>query len=171
MSTTSRQASISVLVSGAGSGTSARAPASMFPHESSGCSVGSRWLMVSWRSRLGMRRPGTRSGSRVGLQEASPGVVAYEGELTGRACEDFTVALDLLKISEAEAPVVDLNGVTRISHRGVDLLVSLQVDLEGQGRRFKLLASEDVWDALGRAGVAHVFVEGPPQASHERGEE
>ena len=106
----------------------------------------------------------------MGLLEASPGVVAYEGELTDRACEDFIIALDLLKISKAEAPVVDLSGVTRISPRGIDLLVSLRSDLDGQGRRLKLLASESVWDALRRAGAAHVFVEGPGGTSQERGE-
>jgi anti-anti-sigma regulatory factor len=105
----------------------------------------------------------------MGLLEASSGVVAYEGELVGQACEDFTVALDLLRISETKAPVVDLTGVTRISRYGVDLLVSLRSDMSFQGRRFKLLASDPVWDVLGQAGVADVFVEDSAGSSHERG--
>lgn len=106
----------------------------------------------------------------MGLLEASSGVVAYEGELVGQACEDFTVALDLLRISQTKAPIIDLTGVTRISRHGVGLLVSLRSDMDDQGRRFKLLASDRVWDVLGQVGVAHVFVEDSAGSSQERGE-
>jgi anti-anti-sigma regulatory factor len=105
----------------------------------------------------------------MGLLEAGPGIVACEGELVGRAsCEDFAVALDLLRTSNVDAPLVDLSRVSCISRRGVGLLVALRLDVDGQGRRLGLLASDRVWSVLERVGVAYVFPEkarGAPRAS------
>jgi anti-anti-sigma regulatory factor len=106
----------------------------------------------------------------MGLLEASPGVVACEGELEGSACEDFIVALDLLRVSKVAAPIVDLTGVTHISWRGVDQLVLLQSDLADRNRRFKLLASRCVWDAVERVGATYAFAEEDGGESRERGE-
>ncbi|MHC5057853.1 MAG: STAS domain-containing protein [Planctomycetota bacterium] len=96
----------------------------------------------------------------MGLLEAGPGVVACDGELVDpSSCEDFAVALDLLRTSNVDAPLVDLSRVRCISRRGVGLLVALRLDVDGQGRRLGLLASGRVWDALERVGVAYVFTE------------
>jgi anti-anti-sigma regulatory factor len=100
----------------------------------------------------------------MGLLEASPSVVACEGELVGGACDDFAVALYLLKRSDVDAPIVDLTKVSYISRRGISLLVALWSDMDDQGRRLELLASGRVWDVLGRVGVAHVFPMGPDEA-------
>ena len=102
----------------------------------------------------------------MGLLEASPRVVAYEGELVGRAsCEDFAVALDLLRTSGVGAPIVDLTGVRYISRRAIGLLVALWFDMKSKGRRLELQASDRVWEVLGRVGVAYVFPGKPTSAS------
>ena len=95
----------------------------------------------------------------MGLLEAGPHRVAYEGDLLGHACEEFGVALNLLRKSHFDAPTVDLSNVSYISSRGVGLLLALRFDMLDQGRRFRLLASDRVWNLLGRVGVAHVFPE------------
>ncbi len=97
----------------------------------------------------------------MGLIEAGPHIVTYEGELVGPACEDFGCALNLLRRSDVDVPIVDLSKVSYISSRGVGLLVALWFDMRDQGRRFELLASDRVWNLLGRIGVRHVFRERP----------
>ena len=83
----------------------------------------------------------------------------------GHGCEDFGVALNLLRRSHVDAPTVDLSNVNYISSRGVGLLLALRFDMLDQGRRFRLLASDRVWNLLGRVGVAHVFPGRPGLAS------
>ncbi len=101
----------------------------------------------------------------MGFLEADPHCVAYEGELLGHACEEFGVALNLLRRSHVDAPTVDLSNVSYISSRGVGLLLALRFDMLDQERRFRLLASDHVWSLLDRVGVAHVFPERPGLAS------
>ncbi len=105
----------------------------------------------------------------MGLIEAGPHVVTYEGELVGPACEDFESALNLLRISDIDVPIVDLSNVSYISSRGVGLLVALCFDMRDQGRRFDLMASDRVWNLLGRIGVREVLRESPtgPPAARE----
>ncbi|MHC4505979.1 MAG: STAS domain-containing protein [Planctomycetota bacterium] len=97
----------------------------------------------------------------MGLLEAGHHRVAYEGELLGRACEEFGAALNLLRRSHVDAPTVDLSNVSYISSRGVGLLLALRFDMLDQGRRLSLLASDRVWSLLVRVGVAHIFPERP----------
>ena len=97
----------------------------------------------------------------MGLLEAGPDVVAFDGEISERTREDFEGALDLLRSSDVEVPTVDLSCVSYISSGAVGLLVTLWVDMLDQGRRFDLLASDRVWDMLGKIGVACVFFKRP----------
>ncbi|MHC4199847.1 MAG: STAS domain-containing protein, partial [Planctomycetota bacterium] len=78
---------------------------------------------------------------------------------------EFAAALNLLRRSHVDAPTVDLSNVSYISSRGVGLLLALRFDMLDQERRFRLLASDHVWDLLDRVGVAHVFPERPVLAS------
>ncbi len=104
----------------------------------------------------------------MGLLEAGPSVVAFEGELVGEVCGDFAVALSVLKGSNVDVPIVDLTRVSYISRRSISLLVALWTDMDNQGRRLGLLVSDRVWGALMRVGVTHVFPMGPDESPWER---
>ena len=97
----------------------------------------------------------------MGVVSASADCVKLDDELAELEVPAVDKALDVLRKSSAEAPVVDMSEVTYICSRTIGLLVTLWVDLSQQGRWFDLVASDKVWSTLDKAGVARVFFQRP----------
>ncbi len=94
------------------------------------------------------------------LKSTGEALVA-DGDISAGCRPAFEKGLELLRVSGAEAPVVDLSRVTYIGSREIGLLVTLWVDLVDRGTHFDLKASDRVWAILERAGVARVFFHRP----------
>ena len=97
----------------------------------------------------------------MAIVEVSPGTVVIEGELLDDDCGEFREALEELRKSDVEIPTVDVSRVSAISSMPIGLLVTLCIDLLAEGRWFDLLASDKVWDVLGKVGLSGVFFRRP----------
>ncbi len=97
----------------------------------------------------------------MAIVEVSPGTVVIEGELLDDDCGEFQEALEGLRRSDVEIPTIDVSRVSAISSRPIGLLVTLCIDLLAEGRWFDLLASDRVWDVLGKVGLSGVFFRRP----------
>ena len=97
----------------------------------------------------------------MGVVKSGADGVVVDGDLSEAEFEDFEKALNVLRKSSVQAPVVDLSEVRYISSRAIGSLVTLWVDLSEKSRWFDLIASDRVWSILEKAGVAGVFFKRP----------
>ena len=97
----------------------------------------------------------------MGVVSTSADCVRFDDELAELEVPALEKALDVVRKSSAQAPVVDMSEVTYLCSRAIGLLVTLWVDLTQQGRWFDLVASDRVWSILEKAGVARVFFQRP----------
>ncbi len=104
----------------------------------------------------------------MAIVEVSPGGVVIEGELLDDDCGDFQEALEGLRNSDVKVPTVDVSRVSAISSRPIGLLVTLCIDLLAEGRWLDLLASDRVWDVLGKLGLSGVFFKRPDSTAQVR---
>jgi anti-anti-sigma regulatory factor len=97
----------------------------------------------------------------MGLVKSGPDGFAFEGKVMSEDIDVVERALDALRDSEVRTPTIDFENVEYIPSRIIGGLVALFVDLKEQGRWFNLKASDKVWETLGTAGVAGVFLKRP----------
>ncbi len=104
----------------------------------------------------------------MGLVNVDRDGLVFDGGLADEACARFESALDALRKSHVQTPTVDLSNVSYISSKAVGLLVALWIDMADEGSWFRLVASDRVWDVLGKAGVDGVFFKRPPEGAEAR---
>lgn len=104
----------------------------------------------------------------MAIVEVSPDAVVIEGELLDDDCGEFREALEGLRRSEVKVPTVDVSRVSAISSMPIGLLVTLCINLLAEGRWFDLLASDRVWDVLGKVGLSGVFFRRPDSTAQIR---
>lgn len=91
--------------------------------------------------------------------EPTDDTVLVVGELLSeQACARFERALNSLRESAHDVATVDVARVSVIAQKPIDLLFTLWLDLQGQGRALHLLAPDHVWNMLGEAAVNRALV-------------
>ncbi len=104
----------------------------------------------------------------MAIVAVSPAGDVIEGELLDDDCGEFREALEALRTSNVKVPTVDVSRVSAISSMPIGLLVTLCIRLLEEGRWFDLLASDKVWDVLGKVGLSGVFFKRPDPAAQTR---
>jgi uncharacterized coiled-coil DUF342 family protein/anti-anti-sigma regulatory factor len=98
----------------------------------------------------------------VRILKSKSDIVALSGDLSNDVAEQVEAALDPVRDSAVDVPVVDVSGVTTLSNRCLGVLVALWADLKVRGRWFELRASDALWNTLQDRGVGRIFL--PPNS-------